>query len=297
MSNPFHSSCPGNRGRQAKLFVQYIDQESRNSLLDGCSTLNTQTTENMTNSTDRSIMQGLAARLDKDPGIPVQNATESYWQVPQLSLANHQSDSLPAEGDVVIIGSGIAAISTALHLFRHDPALRIVMLEARSAISGATGRNGGHIKAVPWTDYSALKTELGKESAMKITKFRLAHLDALVNEAAALWEAGKAGLVRRVKGVSAVYDREAWSFAKVKLEAFLEDFPEERGRWTAYEGEHEMEVCANPGGWGLRVADIFSEMGPRQRVRLYHGAVGGSLAIPTAGWHLISNAGRWATLT
>jgi glycine/D-amino acid oxidase-like deaminating enzyme len=118
------------------------------------------------------------------------------------------------------------------------------MLEARAAISGATGRNGGHIKAVPWADYYALKEQYGKESAMKLTRFRLAHLDTLVQEAAALGEAGKAGLVRRVSALSAFYDRNAWSAAKEKLEAFVADFPAERGRWMTHEGEDELKVGA-----------------------------------------------------
>lgn len=193
-----------------------------------------------------SALHKLAARLDRDPGTPVENATESFWQDPPHSFANQQSQNLPEERDIVIIGSGITAISTAQHLLRLQPALTISMLEARTAISGATGRNGGHIKAVPWTDYYALKEELGKESAMRITKFRLAHLDALVGEAEALGEAGKAGLVRRVEGVSAVYDQHAWDLAKVKLEKFLKDFPEQRGSWNVVEGVEALEVCHLP---------------------------------------------------
>jgi glycine/D-amino acid oxidase-like deaminating enzyme len=196
------------------------------------------------NGSESSILQTLAAKLDRDPGTPVQNATESFWQDPPHSFASQQSATLPTESDVVIIGSGISAISTALHLLREDASLKIVLLEARTAISGATGRNGGHIKAVPWSDYSALKEEFGKESAIKITKFRLAHLDVMVDEAAALGEGGKVGLVRRVEGVSAVYDREAWESAKVRLETFLEDFPEERGQWTACEEEADLLVRA-----------------------------------------------------
>lgn len=190
---------------------------------------------------DTSMMHKLAARLDRDPGTPVADPTESFWQVPTHSFANQQSATLPAETDVVIIGSGITGVSIAQHLVRLQPSLKIVMLEARSAISGATGRNGGHIKAVPWADYSALKEAMGKKSAMKITKFRLAHLDALVDEAAALGEAGKVGLVRRVEGVSAVFDEEAWRAAKSKLQAWLEDFPEERARWSIHERE-ELKV-------------------------------------------------------
>ena len=189
-----------------------------------------------------SIWKTLAARLNRDPGTPVEDPTVSFWQEPPHPFAQRASASLPKEAEVLIIGSGIAGISTALHLLRRDSSLKIVMLEARNAISGATGRNGGHIKAVPWADYYALKEALGKESAMKITKFRLAQLEAMVAEAAALGEAGKAGLVRRLEGVSAVYDKEAWDFAKVKLDAFLEDFPEERDKWTICEDESELKV-------------------------------------------------------
>jgi len=186
---------------------------------------------------DRSIFDTLAARLDKDPGVPVNDPTESFWQVPRLPIADARSEHLPEVADVVVIGSGIAGIGTSLHLMRRNPSLKIVMLEARSAISGATGRNGGHIKAVPWADYYALKEEFGKESAMKITKFRLSHLDALVGEAAALGEAGEVGLVRRVEGVSGVYDEEGWNLAKGKLHTFLEDFPEEKDKWTICEDQ------------------------------------------------------------
>ncbi|KIW10971.1 hypothetical protein PV08_10270 [Exophiala spinifera] len=196
----------------------------------------------MGSSIDPSIWQTLAARLVRDPGTPVDNPTTSFWQEPLLPIAQHASSSLPKDAEVVIIGSGIAGISTALHLLRRDPRLSIVMLEARTAISGATGRNGGHIKAVPWADYFALKETYGKESAMKITKFRLAHLEAMVAEAEALGEEGKVGLVRRVDGVCAIYDKDFWTQAKLRLGVFLDDFPEEKGRWNIHEDEKELKA-------------------------------------------------------
>ncbi|KAJ9621075.1 hypothetical protein H2204_012056 [Knufia peltigerae] len=195
----------------------------------------------MDSSTDPSIWQTLTTRLSRDPGTPVDDPTISFWQEPPLPIAQHASSRLPKDADIVIIGSGITGISTALHLLRRDPKLNIVMLEARTAISGATGRNGGHIKAVPWADYYALKEAYGKESAMKITKFRLAHLEAMVAEAEALGEEGKVGLVRRVDGVCAIYDKEVWQQAKMKLATFLDDFPEERGKWTMHEDENELK--------------------------------------------------------
>jgi glycine/D-amino acid oxidase-like deaminating enzyme len=196
----------------------------------------------MGNSGKHAILQTLAAKLDRDPGTPVKDPTEAFWQVPRHVFADQQSTSLPTGTDVLILGSGITGISVARHLLRLQPDLKICIIEARSAISGATGRNGGHIKAVPYTDYFALKEALGQESAIKITNFRLAHLNALVDEAAELGEAGKAGLVRRVEGVSAFFDQETWNAGKKKLEVWLKDNPEQRDRWSTHEGESEMKV-------------------------------------------------------
>ncbi|KIY03224.1 uncharacterized protein Z520_01691 [Fonsecaea multimorphosa CBS 102226] len=204
----------------------------------------------MAEPTEPSLLHRLATRLNRDPGTPVEKPTESFWQNPRHSFADQQSETLPKEADVVIIGSGIAGISVAQHLLRLRPSQKITILEARSAISGATGRNGGHIKAVPWADYHALKETLGKESAIKITKFRLAHLDAFVNEATALGEAGKVGLVRRVEGVSAVFDKESWESAKIKLESWLDDFPEHRGKWSVHEGEEELKTFGIVNAYG-----------------------------------------------
>lgn len=188
------------------------------------------------------ILTTLAARLDKDPGFPVENATLSFWQDPPHAFANRQSEHMPAEAEVVIIGSGITGISIALHLSRIDPSLKIVMLEARAAISGATGRNGGHIKTVPFSDYGSLKARSGKQSAIKITKFRLSHLDAMVKEAELLGKAGEVGLVRRVEALCGVYDPGAWEASKKSLEEWLEDFPEERSNWTAHEDPTKLKV-------------------------------------------------------
>src|SRR5579859_4159591 len=77
--------------------------------------------------------------------LPVGSPTESYWQTPRHPLASYRSD-FPSAADVVIIGSGITGSSVARTLFEQSPSLKIVILEARLLCSGATGRNGGHIK-------------------------------------------------------------------------------------------------------------------------------------------------------
>lgn len=79
------------------------------------------------------------------PVIPVDNPTHSYWQTAPHRLASYCSP-FPDEVDVVIIGSGITGVSVARNLCENAPALRVAILEARTLCSGATGRNGGHIK-------------------------------------------------------------------------------------------------------------------------------------------------------
>lgn len=58
---------------------------------------------------------------------------------------------------------------------------RIVVLEARAICSGATGRNGGHIKASPHEVFAALRRKLGARRAAELVRFQLRHLDTIVD--------------------------------------------------------------------------------------------------------------------
>ncbi|WP_187366288.1 NAD(P)/FAD-dependent oxidoreductase [Trebonia kvetii] len=49
--------------------------------------------------------------------------------------------------DVAIVGAGYTGLWTAYYLARHDPSLRIIVLESRYAGYGASGRNGGWLSA------------------------------------------------------------------------------------------------------------------------------------------------------
>jgi ribulose 1,5-bisphosphate synthetase/thiazole synthase len=80
--------------------------------------------------------------------LPRDNPTKSYWQDPPDEIADLQSTSdLPATADVVIVGSGISGAAITWGLLQDDAPQSIVMLEARQACSGATGRNG---KLLSW---------------------------------------------------------------------------------------------------------------------------------------------------
>lgn len=80
------------------------------------------------------------------PPIPVPNATRPFWRTERHPLDAHRSTKeLPTECDILIIGAGYSGIATAYHLLDNQDEKKepsVVMLEAREACSGATGRNG-----------------------------------------------------------------------------------------------------------------------------------------------------------
>ena len=80
-------------------------------------------------------------------GLPVPNPSSSFWhsEPNEFLLGHRTTPELPATADIVIVGSGITGSSVARFLAEDDRAKgrNIVMLEAREACWGATGRNGG----------------------------------------------------------------------------------------------------------------------------------------------------------
>ncbi len=74
------------------------------------------------------------------------NGAVSHWfsELPQPRPA------LPGDrdADVCIVGAGYTGLWTAYYLKQADPSLRIVVLEARFAGFGASGRNGGWLSGL-----------------------------------------------------------------------------------------------------------------------------------------------------
>ena len=112
----------------------------------------------------------------KAVGFPVPNGTVSYWQARYRTsplFSRGRDVPLPQDADVVIVGSGITGAVAAYNLVSSRPDLRVVMLEAREVCSGATGRNGGHMRPdmfVGFEDYSKL---VGQEQAHKVLQNEL----------------------------------------------------------------------------------------------------------------------------
>jgi Glycine/D-amino acid oxidases (deaminating) len=117
------------------------------------------------------------------PRQPVENATVPFWHRDIHELHDHRTtEELPVSSDVVIIGAGYAGISTAYHLTKgeaSDKSLSITILEARGVCSGATGRNGGHLRPDMYTPMTRLIDRAGVERALEVTEFEIAHVHAI----------------------------------------------------------------------------------------------------------------------
>lgn len=95
----------------------------------------------------------MAAQAPKDSpaGLPVDNPSKSYWlsEPSEILLGHRTTKDLPQTADVLIIGSGINGAFAAHFLKQKAPNLNAVMLEAREACWGATGRVSPLVMKIP----------------------------------------------------------------------------------------------------------------------------------------------------
>ncbi|RXW20482.1 hypothetical protein EST38_g5370 [Candolleomyces aberdarensis] len=108
--------------------------------------------------------------------LPVASPSKSFWlDSPGANpLAKVGSEGeLTTDADVCIIGSGITGVSAAYHLARllerkgGEANRTVVILEARDFCSGATGRNGGHLRPNPFSGFARRAALYGVEDAVK----------------------------------------------------------------------------------------------------------------------------------
>lgn len=189
--------------------------------------------------------QVLKDRVRRSPGLPVDGPTRSFWMYPPSPIAKHCSE-IPDYVDFVVIGSGITGTSVARRLLEGCRAAgwngaRVLMLEARDACSGATGRNGGHISPPLYHDWAALQKQYGDVTAQKLIKFRLAHLQELrqVAEEEGILDKSQ---WRAVDLVDVYYDHRSFDRAKVKLSKYQQDLPFEASHHRVYEAAEALET-------------------------------------------------------
>ncbi|KDN37176.1 hypothetical protein RSAG8_10308, partial [Rhizoctonia solani AG-8 WAC10335] len=171
----------------------------------------------------------LQSRISQSPGIPSFPTTDSHWPntVPESDRLLHTLEAcLPDHADIVIIGSGITGTLVARALLEHPKTsdLRITIVEARDVCSGATGRNGGHIKCDPHLIYHKYNILHGKEFAEKATRFNMAHVDELIRISEKVG-GGSRTEVRRVETVDAYFDSALFERARTRVKTFEADMP------------------------------------------------------------------------
>jgi glycine/D-amino acid oxidase-like deaminating enzyme len=114
--------------------------------------------------------------------LPVSNPTLPYWRSELHWLDSFRSTrDLPSECDIAIVGAGLAGVSAAYHLSQEkvgQKAPSIVVLEARQVCSGATGRNGGHVKIKTTTILSEI-AKRGLDAAEELSAYVKAQVYAL----------------------------------------------------------------------------------------------------------------------
>lgn len=76
---------------------------------------------------------------------------------------------LPGRVDVCVVGGGFTGLWTALALHRHDPGLRVAVVEADICGGGASGRNGGFVMTA-WSKFSSLRKLCGADDALRYAR-------------------------------------------------------------------------------------------------------------------------------
>ena len=153
----------------------------------------------------------------KATGFPLPNPTKSYWQTPPLPIADHRTTPiLPTSAKYVIIGSGITGASIAYKLLQEDPSSSIVLLEARQASSGATGRNGGHCRPGNYLEFKDNVDQIGVEDALRVEKLEETNVQ---NVAAFIKEHNIDCDLRRRETCDIFVDPKQWEDALAALKA------------------------------------------------------------------------------
>lgn len=75
---------------------------------------------------------------------------------------------LLADMDVLVVGGGFTGLSTALHLLRENPALRVAVLEAKEVGRGATGSSSGMLTPGIGQSVPGLIDRVGRENASRM---------------------------------------------------------------------------------------------------------------------------------
>jgi hypothetical protein len=191
----------------------------------------------------------LLVRRISTPSLPRKESSISFWQLnpPFPELVCARSPKLPQSADVVIIGSGISGLSVAYTVLKEHGKLgkdlRVVVLEGRLLCSGATGRNGGHMKCSPYVDYHELKKVYGSSKAKAIVRFRMRQRQCILDVVEA--EDLEGTEAREVDTSDVFLDLEEWNRAKAMVEELRLEFAEAAEGISMLEGDEAQKVSVH----------------------------------------------------
>ncbi|KAI0552158.1 FAD dependent oxidoreductase [Xylaria curta] len=166
--------------------------------------------------------------------LPTPNSTHSYWHrdPSRLLLDHHTTPDLPSTADVIVIGSGISGTFAARELVAGGRG--VVMLEAREACWGATGRNGGHCQPTVW------------DSVEEVARFELGTFD-LIRDLVA--RHGVPCDWHVVGGIHAIYSQEVLEAAEKQIRR-LQKHPDLRDKAVLITSREELAANHVPDALG-----------------------------------------------
>ena len=105
------------------------------------------------------------------------------------------------------------------------------MVDARDLCSGATGRNGGHIKTMSYNFWLDRKSRYGVEEAIRLSTFEHSHLDSMTE---AIHENGLECELTLIEGLDVYYDKSNFADAIASINDMYKYAPALAGEYTVY---------------------------------------------------------------
>ncbi|KEF62115.1 uncharacterized protein A1O9_00087 [Exophiala aquamarina CBS 119918] len=120
----------------------------------------------------RSVESGATAMAHVGTSLPGLSPCLSYWHRTSRAFKHLNANAeakVPTSSPFVIVGSGISGALTAFSLIEAGVnGADIVILEAREAVAGASGRNAGHVRPDAFRGFQGYASLHGTEQAIKI---------------------------------------------------------------------------------------------------------------------------------
>lgn len=198
---------------------------------------------------EKTTKEFLIRQVHQDPGLPRQQPTTSFWQIPSHpTLSEKQSPQLPSTTDIAIIGSGITGCSLAKHILDMSAesstldTLTVTVFEARTLASGATGRNGGLLTSCVPEEFTEFCEFYGDKEANKMARFVNRNLEMLHDLSRLTPELEKNSQVRRLLDIICYSDHKTFIEAKESWTRYEELVPEDRGKTQFLTARDAAEV-------------------------------------------------------